>query len=291
MIKLTVVGSGGSVPSKERNLPCVAMKYNRVYLFDIGEGTQRMLMQQGIPYGSIEAIFISHLHLDHYLGLYGLLETLALSNRKEKLYVFSPKGLRFLSRHDFVQHIAMESEGEIYTHRDFTVSAFMVSHGCSSFGFCVRFKDKLKFNLNKLEKLNLKGRLIRRLIDQKTLELNGKTIKLEDVSTVKPGIKIVYSGDTKYSENLIAHSEKADVIFHDCTFLEKDKKLAEERGHSTIEDCIKVLEKTAAKKLVLVHLNNRYTKRELFEVYSVYKKRYGDRIVLPEDGETITLKY
>ena len=49
MIRIVVLGSGATVPSPERNMPSVAMRYNGdVYLFDCGEGTQRQMMKYGI---------------------------------------------------------------------------------------------------------------------------------------------------------------------------------------------------------------------------------------------------
>ena len=289
MIRIVVVGSGGSVPSRERAMPCIAMKYDRVFLLDIGEGTQRELIRNNIPYGSVEAIFITHLHLDHYLGLYGLLETLDLMGYQGNLKIFAPLGFRMIKRFGFVEHIPVEKEGEIYSYREFRVNAFRTEHGCDSYGFRVKFNDKTIFSKEKLEELGIKGRMVRELISKGEIrDKDGKTVKLETVSSTKKGFSFAYSGDTLYSRNVVKNSQDCDLLFHDCTFMPPDKEIAQEHLHASLEDCKRIMDESNAEKMVLVHLSGRYRQQEV----NRFINESGARsITASQDGMEFMVKY
>ena len=93
MFELTVLGTSSAMPTPERSLSCMAVrKDGETFLLDCGEGSQRQMMRFGVSYMKIRAIFITHLHMDHFLGVFGLLETLRLNGRKEKLTIYAPRG-------------------------------------------------------------------------------------------------------------------------------------------------------------------------------------------------------
>src|SRR3989344_5761201 len=93
MMRLVVLGSGGSMPTKDTLPAGFALKYGGVWLFDCPEATQIQLLKYGVGFG-IEGIFLSHLHADHFLGIFGLTQTLGLLGRKEELKLFGPKGTK-----------------------------------------------------------------------------------------------------------------------------------------------------------------------------------------------------
>jgi len=294
MIRIVVVGSGGSVPAINRSLPCIALKYDKVFLFDIGEGTQRELMRNNIPYGSVDAVFITHLHLDHFLGLYGLLETLEMMEYKGTLKIFAPIGFRMLKRFSFVEEIPIANEGEIYRFRDFTVSAFKTLHDNNSYGFKVKFDDKRIFDKKKLEKYGIKGIACRKLLEQGIIQVKDQMIKLEEVSSIKKEFCMVYSGDTMLCESVIENSIDADLLFHDCSYMPSEHEYAKERKHSSLIDCVEVLKKTKAKKMILMHISSRYTNAQIRAEVEKVEKQYGIEkgIIVPaEDGLEILRKY
>jgi ribonuclease Z len=93
MMEIVFLGTGGSFPSPQRGVSSVAIKtHGEVLLFDCGEGTQRQLMRSSLSFMGITKIFITHFHGDHYLGLAGLLQTMALNGRTKDLEIFGPKG-------------------------------------------------------------------------------------------------------------------------------------------------------------------------------------------------------
>ena len=93
-LSLFFAGTGGSVPTARRGLPALLVRRggDRL-LFDCGEGTQRQLVRSvGLP--DVDAVFLTHFHADHWLGLPGMLKTFDLRDRERPLTVRGPRGLR-----------------------------------------------------------------------------------------------------------------------------------------------------------------------------------------------------
>src|ERR1700684_4147428 len=91
-------GTAGSVPSARRGLPALSVRRGAErILVDCGEGTQRQLLRSS-GLSDLTDIFITHLHVDHWLGLPGLLQTFSLRDRERALTVYGPSGLKELMR-------------------------------------------------------------------------------------------------------------------------------------------------------------------------------------------------
>src|SRR5947208_9046447 len=91
-IDVIFLGTGGSLPTKERGLPAVALRREgELFLFDCGEGTQRQMMHAGLSFNRSMSIMISHLHGDHILGLPGLLQTMSSLIRDKPLDLHGPE--------------------------------------------------------------------------------------------------------------------------------------------------------------------------------------------------------
>lgn len=259
MLRITFLGTSGAAPTVDRGLPAISIKYeNELMLWDCGEGTQRQLMKYKIGYGSIDHIFISHSHLDHYLGLFGLLETLKLSSPSPRqVNIFGQTSLD-LEKYKFVK-LSKLRNGPLYIGNNFIVSAFPVKHIKNSFGFIFQENDKLKFHEEKAHSLGLQGRLFKEIQKKGKVKTEKGEIKLEDVSWRNPGKKIVYSGDCTPDDNLIEAARDADVLIHEATFDSSKKEDAIERSHSTAVDAATVAKKAKVKQLVLTHISPRYS--------------------------------
>ena len=259
MFQVTFLGTSGSIPTVERGMPSIAVKYeSELLLWDCGEGTQRQLMKYKVGYGSISAIFITHPHLDHYLGMFGLLETLKLSSvLPRKLPLFAPGAIGGFERYAFVSPEKMK-RGELYRTNDFSVDAFAVKHTKDSYGLVFQEKEKVKFHEEKAHSLGLRGALFREIQQKGSVKTAKGTVKLADVSWVKPGRKLVYGGDCVPDSNLIEAAKGADLLIHEATFDSSRKEEAAERMHSTAADAAMVAKKAGAKKLVLTHISPRY---------------------------------
>ncbi len=240
-------------------MPSIAVKYqSELLLWDCGEGTQRQLMRYKVGYGSVNAIFITHPHLDHYIGIYGLLETLKLSSASPRpVSIFFPRGLE-VGGYDFAKVSRMKS-GELYKGKGFTVSAYPVRHSRGSYGLVFQEKEKIKFHEKKAHSLGLKGALFREIQRRGKVKTAKGEVRLEDVTWVKPGRKIVYSGDCLPDSNTIKEAKGADLLIHEGTFDASLREEAAERMHSTVEDAASVARRAGVKRLIITHISPRYS--------------------------------
>lgn len=296
MLKVDFLGTGGAVPSIKRAMPAIALHWDKLFLWDCGEGTQREMMRRGVGYGSVEAIFITHLHLDHFLGVFGLIETIRMNTQRESLQLFAPRGLArviedmspsFMRRPDFIRFEEMR-EGELYRGKDYSISAFRVEHGGNAFGLVFQEDNKRKFWEKKAKGMGLKGPMFREIQKKGFVEVGGKKIKLDDVSWERKGIKVVYSGDTQPAESVVKAAEGADLLMHDATFGEGMGDEAEGRYHTTAAGAARIAKRAGAKRLVLTHISCRYADAEkelLSEARAIFKNTE-----LAKDGMEIEVK-
>lgn len=262
MFEITFLGTSASVPSRERNLSSIAIKREGdLLLFDCAEGTQRQLMRFGLSYMKVKAIFISHLHLDHVLGLPGLLETMKLSGRthEQKLLVFGPAGIENFFVRDY-QFVEAKILSDNFTHDfgGYIFRAMKTPHSNESYALLLEEKERRKFNEKKAKGLGLRGEMFTEIQKKGELNINGKTVKLGMVSRAVKGKKICYSGDIPYYEPLAQFAANSNLLIHESTFDEKMEAEARERKHSTCIDAAKIAKLAKAKKLVLTHISSRY---------------------------------
>ena len=283
MVDIVFLGTSAGLPSKERGMPAIAMHAKEWLLFDCGEGTQRQMMKFGVPYGSIKAVFITHPHLDHYLGLYGLMETYKLALPHRKMPVFVPDGINMKRKN---VDPTMIGRGKLYENNEFEVHAFPVKHVDNSFGFILQEKDRLKFNKKKAESLGIKGAMFREIENEGHIKVKNKKVKLKDITWDKKGRKIIYTGDTVPCKEVASSSRNADLLIHDCSFSSDYNGDAKEKMHSTSVDAAKTAKKSKVKKLVLTHISSRYkdTSQLLKEAKAIFPNT-----IMTEDGLKVKL--
>jgi ribonuclease Z len=283
MIGLTVLGSAASLPTKRRVPACYAVRYGGVYLFDACEGVQRQMMKYGVSYAKTDAVFLTHLHADHWLGLLGLTQTMNMSGRQRELKVFGPRGTKnffetlFATRElrtSFPVTVKDVRKSRVFECELFSVEAFPVEHGCPAVGYTLQEPEKTRFHEEKAKSLGVKGRLFSELSEKKELKINGKKVRLKDVTYRQPGRKIVFSGDTAPCKELTGAAKKADLLVMDSCFSEKEAGMAKEKKHSTALQAAKTAKKAGAQKLLLTHFSNRYEDREplLEEAKTVFEE-------------------
>ena len=291
-LQITFLGTTASVPTPERVLPSVALKWQgSIYLFDCGEGTQRRMMQEKIGYGSVAGIFITHLHLDHFLGIYGLIETLHLLQPvPKKLSIFTPKGFELIHRYPFLNHHAIKPRGGLLLDApDFSIHAFTVKHTKNSYGFIFEEKERRKFDEQKAHAKGLKGTMFTEIQKKGSLIINGKKINLDEISWIKPGRKIVYSGDCAPSASLVKAAKGADLLIHESTFATDKKQEAKERSHSTAQDAAEIAKKANVTQLILTHVSPRYSEKEKLDALLQEAKSIFQNTVIACDGFQVVL--
>ncbi len=280
-MKLTFLGTSGGIPTVERGMPAISLKFDRyLFLFDCGEGTQRQMMRYKVGYGSVDGIFITHPHLDHYLGLFGFLETLKLTNKRH-LSIVGPRQIE-LRDYDFVEYKAVR-KGTVFEKPGFRITAHPVRHTTSSYLYIFEEDPRIKFHELKAKALGISGKGFSEIQKRGKLETGRGTVKLEDVSYTKPGRKIVYTGDLRDS-SIADAIEGADILIHEATFATDMEKEAQERMHSTALDAATVAKKASVKKLILTHISPRYSDPSILlsESTKIFKNT-----VVAEDGMVV----
>lgn len=266
MFQVTFLGTSGGVPTVERGMPGIAVKYEgTLMLWDCGEGTQRQLMRYKVGYGSVSQIYVTHPHLDHYLGIFGMLETLKLSSASPpKVSIHSPDIFSddTQERYSFVTFSRIR-KGVLCSNDHYEISAFPVRHCRSSYGLVFQEAASRKFYEEKAHKLGIKGRLFKEIQKKGSVEINGKRVSLEDVTWLRKGRKIVYSGDCRPSDATLEAAKDADLLIHESTFECSKKEEAEERLHTTAEEAAELAKKAGVKKLILTHISPRYSDSEI----------------------------
>lgn len=282
MFEVTMLGTASAVPTIQRSLPSIAVRHEGdVFLLDCGEGTQRQMMRFGVSYMKVKAIFITHLHLDHFLGAFGLIETMRLNGRKEKLSVYGPRGSSAVfGKKEFLEVVEIDAKFSA-DFGDFAVSAFPTLHSRDSLGFVFEEKERRRFHEEKAKSLGLRGPMFTQIMQKGELSVGGKKVKLKDVTYVQAGKKLAYSGDTAPSAAVARAAKGADLLIHEATFCEDRKSEAAEAKHSTASQAAATAKKAGAKRLLLTHISGRYldTKPMLEEAKAVFPET-----LVAEDG-------
>lgn len=277
-IQIIFLGTAGSVPTSARSLPAILMKrQNEQIIFDCGEGVQRQMVTARVGFHKKTKIFITHMHGDHVLGLPGLLQTMALMDRKKKLEIYGPEGTRqFLEciRENLhfgltfpVEINEIHDVGIVCEEKEYVVEAEKSNHVTASLAYAFVEKPRPgKFYPEKAKALGIpEGELWSKLQHGNKITLTkGQIIKPQDVlGPQRHGRKIVYTGDTRPFPKFPKFAADSDLIIHDSTFDDALAEKAELDGHSTPSQAGKQARKAKAKKLILTHISARYSNPSL----------------------------
>jgi ribonuclease Z len=280
MLSVTFLGTSAARPTVERGVSSLAIaREGETLLFDCGEGTQRQLMRFGVGFTFSEILF-THFHADHFLGLTGLVRTLGLQGREEPLTLYGPAGAsRYLGaaaqlgveRSPFEIVIREVQAGERLNRDGYELEVIPVEHGRHAVGYALREHRRLgRFNPERARELGVpEGPLWGRLHRGEAVEFDvttesgvveRRTVGPDDlVGAPRPGRLLVYSGDTRPCEAVVAASEGADLLIHEATFSHEELERARETAHSTAREAAQVALAARVRRLALTHLSARYS--------------------------------
>lgn len=271
MIRITFLGTAASRPTVGRNVSGIAVQRGGDhFLFDCGEGTQRQMMRFGTGF-SIKWIFITHLHADHFLGITGLLRTMALQGRTEPIVIFGPAGSENIlhdavslgvERERFPVEIIGKSPGEALKQQDYRIQAFPVNHGTNAVGWALLEDERLgRFNIERARDIGIpEGPLFGQLHRGEDVEIDGRLVRAKDlVGQTRPGRKVVYTGDTSPCKMTVDQARGADLLIHEATFGNEEQERARQTSHSTAAEAAAIAESCDVRRLVLTHLSARYS--------------------------------
>ncbi|MDN3655419.1 MBL fold metallo-hydrolase [Ferruginibacter paludis] len=278
-IKVTLLGTGTPQPLMDRFGPSTLVQAgNTVLLFDAGRGCLQRLRQLKIEYDSLDALFLTHLHSDHIVGLSDLwLTGWLITDRKTPLPVFGPAGARQMT--DYLQkayafdmkirveddNVAIEGgqlvttdikEGIVYEKNGVKVIAFLVDHYpvIPAFGYRIEYA----------------------------------------------GHAVVLSGDTRYSANLIRFAKGTDLLVHEVVIAPGTLKVTDPKyhilaHHTTPEQACRVFKAVQPKLAVYDHIVRLYG-HSPDEIIKLTQLNYSGPFVVGEDlmnfsvGDTVTIK-
>jgi ribonuclease Z len=299
-IDVIFLGTGGSLPTKERGLPSVALRRNgELILLDCGEGTQRQMMQAGLGFNRPTAILVSHLHGDHILGIPGLLQTMSSLARDKPLDLFGPKGLtRFLELIykplGYPAKFELRSKeldpGDEVDRGDYVIRTAAAKHDIVCLAYAMVEKDRPgRFHPARAKRLGVpEGPLWGELQHGKPVNLDGKHVRPQDVvDRSRPGLKIVYAIDTRPTDSVRQLSKGADLLMHDGGFAEERRPKAQEYYHSTAKEAAQVAKASSVKRLALVHISA--VTRDDSVLLKEARKVFRGTIV-PKDFQVVSLK-
>lgn len=274
-LSVHILGCGSALPTTKHNPSAQALTLRgKVYLVDCGEGTQLQIRRQGLHFGRIHTIFISHLHGDHCFGLPGLLSTLSMLGRTGALHIHGPEGLtEYIDAHR--KSFLAECSYEIITHEhdyrksevihedpSLCVRSLPLSHRIPTMGFlfeercAARHLDKPAVDFYQVPRCCYPAILL------------GESYTAQDGSIIpnnrltKPGRvprRYAYCSDTEYFPNLIEQVRGVDLLYHEATFGEDLRTRLATTAHSTAREAATIALKAEVKRLLIGHYSSRYT--------------------------------
>jgi ribonuclease Z len=279
MFDLTFLGTSASVPSADRNQPAVLISVGGArILIDCGEGTQRQLFRSGAGFRRLGRLLLTHGHLDHVLGIPGLLSTLGLQRSSEGMTVNGGLGTlqtvsRMLAGHwgekraPIPLELVPVSNGEVIQEDDFTITCFRVRHrNTDSFGYSFQSHPRRHLERDRLAALGVPDGPVRgELAEGRPVTLpDGRIIDPADVlGPLQSRSKLVTVGDVETTEGLDSVVQGADMLVIEATFLQRDAATARDYGHLTAAEAATLAAASDVKRLVLTHISGRYPAEEI----------------------------
>jgi ribonuclease Z len=273
-MEITFLGTSSMVPTKERNVTGIFLRYNgEGLLLDCGEGTQRQMNIAGINRNTVKKILVSHWHGDHVSGIVGLLQTMANKEANPTVDIYGPKGTKEHVKH-MLGMVIFDVQVEIRVHElvpkrdellkvveteDYIIECIALDHKVPCIGYSFIEKDRLNIDVEKQKKLGIRdGPHLRKLKEGKEIKYKGKAVKPDDVTYLVKGKKITYVADTAACENCVKLAKNADLLISESVYAGKLQEKAEDYRHLTAKDAAMMASQADVDKLVLTHFSQRY---------------------------------
>ncbi|NLV26316.1 MAG: ribonuclease Z [Methanomicrobiales archaeon] len=305
-LQIFFLGTSGALPTISRNLPCILLKWgSHDLIFDCGEGSQRQMMKARAGF-SPEAIYISHWHADHFLGIVGLLQTMSFGGREQALTIVGPDCVHEIvtditrlcrTKLSFTVESVKANSGDVLIYEGYSIRVFDANHGIPGVGYI--FEENMRagrFNREKAIELGIRpGPLFGKLQrgSEVVITVDGKDKIITPgmvMGPLRPGRKIIYTGDTRpVLSELTEIGQDADLLIHDATFDRQEEERAKEFMHATAAEAGIVAQTLKAHRLALFHFSTRYTSTDSHIADA--KAHFSGEIIAPEDLDIIDIPF
>jgi ribonuclease Z len=305
-LQVYFLGTAGALPTTQRNPPCIMIRRGSdTILFDCGEGAQQQMMRARCGF-TVNAVFVSHWHADHFLGIFGLVQTMSFNGRTEPLTIYGPEWvhefvslLKTVARYNlkFPLEAVELANGSWVRFDGYTITAFAVSHGMPALGYILE-EDPRPGRFNREQAIALgvpPGPLFGRLQRGEPVRVgNGDEsceVRPDQVmGPARPGRKIVYTGDTRaVHSNIMDIALDADLLIHDSTYDESEADRGSEFYHATARQAGEAASALNARTLVLIHTSSRYMDAQAH--ISDAKSSFAGPVVAPDDLDMIEVPF
>lgn len=274
--ELIALGTGSQVPSRYRNHNGYLLRWDEEgVLFDPGEGTQRQMIYAGVPASAITRVCVTHFHGDHCLGLAGITQRLSLDEVPHPVHVYFPASgrkyfdrLRYASiyreRAQMVPHPIDDPTEVIEDTPAFTLRTAPLDHGVPTLGYRIDEPSGRRMLPEKLDEAGVRGPAIGQLLRSGSIEVGGRTVRLEDVSVHRPGQSVAFVMDTRPCPGALALAQDVDLLVIESTYLHEDAAMAHDHAHMTAVQAAEIGREAGARRVVLTHFSQRYPSLEPF---------------------------
>ena len=275
-MRVIPLGTSSGKPTLKRNVSALAVaREGEWLLFDCGEGTQMQIARAGLNPSRLAAIFITHLHGDHFNGLSGLLSTMGLDRRTRELTLVGPPGINeyldtlarlkilFVNYPLEVREVGPISDIKtVYEAADYTVTTRPLDHRLFALGYRLQEHPRPgRFNLERARELGVPaGPMFRRLQLGEAIQLgDGRIVESAEVlGPERAGKAVAYCTDTRPFDGTIKLARDVDLLIHEATYTEELTEEAREYGHSTAAQAARIARDAGARRLLITHYSTRY---------------------------------
>lgn len=300
MLDVTLLGTGGTMPLKNRRLSSAYFRLNgKGLLIDCGEGTQVSLRECGYTFKPCGIMCFTHFHADHISGLPGFLLSMGNEGRCDPLTIIGPSdvqevvnSLRIIAPElPFeIKFVALTEQVEYIDLDGYRITAFRVRHNIPCYGYRLDIERAGKFNTQKAQQNNVPMQVWSKLQKQESAELDG-IVYTRDMVLDEPrrGISVTYCTDTRPCKNLEQQATFADLLICEGMYGE-DEKLdrAKESMHMTFREACTLADMAQAGALWLTHFSPSLAEPEEFAQFA--DSLFGGAIV-GYDGLTTTINF
>jgi ribonuclease Z len=297
-LSVAFLGTGGSVPSARRSTASVLVaRGGERLMFDCGEGTQRQL-QRSFGLAQVDAVYLTHFHADHILGLPGLLKTYDLTDRQAPLTVYGPLGLhdlfktlsRVIGKTGFKLELVELQPGDAVSRQGYEIRPYATEHSVRTNGYALVEEERPgRFDPEEAARLGVpEGPAFAALQRGEYVEGSSGPVRPEDVmGEPRAGRTVVITGDTAPCRATVEAARGAELLVHDASFSEEEAQRAAETGHSTAGQAAAVARQAGVKLLSLVHISSRY---HVGAVLDEAREEFGPTIA-PRDFDVVDIPF